>query len=93
MRKIPIYSSTIGGKIRNATTGIREDERVGSKYEDLYFVVKDTALYTKTETNNEPRKLFYRTPEEFERHMRVTLPQSVKETWYNKQKTLSLLNK
>lgn len=93
MRKIPIYSSSIGGKIRNATTGIREDDRVGSKYEDLYFVVKDTSLYTKTETNNEPRKLFYRDPEECERHLQLTLPRSVKEAWYNKEKSISLLKK
>jgi len=87
--KVRIFSSPCQGKIRNATTGIRENEYVGTKFEELYFVVKDTSLYTKTYSNQNPRKLFYRNPEEFERHHNVTLSSSIKENWYAKnQKAL-----
>lgn len=85
VHKTQIYSSQFGKKIRNAPTGIRESDTMGSLQEDLYFRVKDTSLYTKTELNNEPRKLFYRNPEECERHLSITLPRSVKEAWHNKQ--------
>jgi hypothetical protein len=85
VHKTQIYSSQSGKKIRNAPTGIRESDLAGSLAEDLYFRVKDTSLYTKTETNMEPRKLFYRNPEECERHLKIVLPKSVKEAWHNKQ--------
>ena len=87
--KIRVFSSPCQGKIRNATTGIRENEYVGTKAEDLYFIVKDTALYTKTDLNEAPRRLFYRNPEEFERHHKITLDNSIKEKWFAKnQKAL-----
>jgi len=89
--KVQVYSSPSQGKIRNAPTGIREQDRVGSKQEELYFVVKDTGLYTKTDTNQEPRKLFYRNPEEFERHFKVTLSQSIKEDWFIKNQRAKAL--
>jgi len=85
VHKTQLYSSQYGKRIRNATTGIRESDFVGSAEEDLYFRVKDTALYTKTELNTECRKLFYRNPEECERHLNIVLPRSIKETWHNKQ--------
>jgi hypothetical protein len=83
-QKVPVYSTPIQGIIRNAPTGIREEHRAGTKDEAMYFTVKDTAIFTKTDTNTEPRKLFYRTPEEFERHFKIDLPQSVKEKWHKK---------
>lgn len=34
--------------------------------------------------NDEPRKLYYRNPEEYERHMKTTVPPAIKEAWYEK---------
>lgn len=79
--KIELYSSPFKGFIRNATTGIRSQYKVGSKYEDLFFKVKDVARNNQTVLNNLPRKLFYDSPEECERHMHVIIPTEVKETW------------
>jgi hypothetical protein len=83
--KIDVYSTAMypGVRIRQASSGIRTDELVGSKYEDLYFKVMDTSA-PRFADHPDPRKLYYRNPEEFERHMRVRLPQSVKETWQEK---------
>jgi len=82
--RIQVFSSPTEGKIRNAATGIRMEHNVGSKYESLYFVVKDTAVGTKTPMSSDPRKLFYNNPEECERHLRIALPQSVKAAFINK---------
>jgi hypothetical protein len=62
--------------IRHAVDGLRCPHRAGSKYEDLYFVVTDT-----TTNYKESRKLYYYSPEDFERHQYVTVPQEIKEKW------------
>lgn len=83
--KIESYSSPVvsGGYIRHATSGVPMDHRCGTKYDDLYFTVVDTtAPYDKEYL--EPRKLYYNTPEEFERHRLVTLPQETKQAWHEK---------
>lgn len=85
--KIETYSSPASGFIRNASTGVREQYKVGSKYEDLFFRVKDTALYT----GNEPRKLFYRNPEEYERHQSIKLSQQTKKAWHEKYMNVNAL--
>jgi hypothetical protein len=88
--RVRIFSSPMNGYIRNAPTGIREEYRVGSKYEDLFFVVKDTVCkyLSVKETGHKPEgqngKLFYRSPEEFERHLKLQVPTSVKEDWNEK---------
>jgi hypothetical protein len=84
VERVHVWSTPIIGWIRSASTGVRESHRVGSKYEDLYFRVKDCALYTKTELNKEPRKLFYHNPEEYERHMGTTVSTVIKKAWYEK---------
>lgn len=84
IHKVEIYSSPMNGFIRNASTGVREPYKVGSKYEDLYFRVKDVGLYTITDTNMEPRKLFYKNPEEYERHQFGKVPQEIKKAWNEK---------
>lgn len=83
LQRVRIYSSPIVGMIRNAPTGIREEDHVGSKYEDLYFTVKDTTPHTPA--NRVPRKLFYRSPDEYERHFKTELPISVKMAWLDKK--------
>ena len=82
MEKVELYSSPLltNGFIRNATTGITMEHRVGSKYEDLYFRVKDVGL----NTGGEPRKLFYKNPEEFERHQFGKVSQNMKKQWSEK---------
>jgi hypothetical protein len=87
LKKTEIYSSNGFGRIRNAS-GIRENDLVGSKAEDRYFRVKDCGLYTKTDLNTEPRKLFYMNPEHAERHLNIKIDKSIKEAWNNKQLTL-----
>lgn len=90
-KKIRVYSSPCQGRIRNASTGIRENEYVGARTDNLFFVVKDVALFTKTATNDLPRKLYYKNPEEFERHHHITLPRSIKEKWFEKnQRALAM---
>ena len=83
LTRVRIYSSPSIGLIRNAPTGIREEHNVGSKYEDLYFSVKDTTAHTPVDRT--PRKLFYRSPEEYERHFKVEVPESVKTAWLEKK--------
>ena len=64
--------------IRHAITGFRTGHYVGSREDYLYF--------SGTETLSESgRKLYYNSPEEFERHFRINLPQSVKDSWYEKK--------
>jgi hypothetical protein len=78
--KVEIYSTPSAGFIRNASTGIREPYKVGSKFEDLYFRVKDVGLHT----GSESRKLFYKNPEEFERHQFGKVSQDAKKAWSEK---------
>jgi hypothetical protein len=86
MEKVQLYSSPLltSGPIRNAVTGIRMEHRVGSKYEDLYFRVMDVHSNNHTPINDLPRKLFYDNPEQCERHLQITVPNEVKETWAQK---------
>ena len=86
MEKVEVYSSPLitNGLIRNATTGIRMEHRVGSKYEDLYFRVMDVNANNHTPLNDLPRKLFYDNPEQCERHLKITISKDGKETWLEK---------
>lgn len=65
-------------RIRHSITGFRTPHQVSSKEDDLYFSVVDTL-------SENGRKLYYNSPEEFERHFRMNLPQSVKDAWYEKK--------
>ena len=75
--KVELYSTPVCSNafIRHAINGSKCPHRAASKYEDLYFIVNDTT------TNSGPRKLYYYSPEEFERHQYMTVPQRVKEDW------------
>ena len=84
-QKTEIYSSPTKGFIRHASSGAYEPHKVGSKYESLYFCVKDVSTHTKPDTiSKDPRKLFYRNPEEFERHHSVTLSREIKKDWHER---------
>jgi len=70
-----------GSRIRNAVTGERFNELVGSKFEDLYFkVVESTGRFNR----RDPLILFYDTPDQYENHHFVTVNNLVKEKWYEK---------
>lgn len=78
---IETYSSgDVGTRIRNAATGQRYENKVGSVSEDLFFKVKDISGLLNKETNN----LFYDTPEQYENHQYTILDTNIKEKWYQK---------
>jgi hypothetical protein len=67
--------------IRDAITGYKHHEyRVGSWHEDLFFKVIETS-------GNVGKGLFclyYDSPEQYERHMKGTVSDTVKRTWTEK---------
>jgi hypothetical protein len=82
-KEIELYTSpsTPGLPIRDAITGSRyPNYKVGSKYEDLFFKSK---LAT-GEFSGDEGCLFFDTPEQFERHLKIVLSQDVKEKWQQK---------
>ena len=85
--KIELYSSPLccNGAIRNATTGIKMEHKVGSKYDDLYFMMMDvTTKKIASDDYKHPRKLYYNSPEECERHQKIVIPMDIKERWMEK---------
>jgi hypothetical protein len=84
IKKVESFASILNcnAKIRHAISGHRTPHHVGSKYESNYFSVTDTT----TSGSNEPRRLYYNTPEEFERHYfnTVTVPTHIKKAWYDR---------
>jgi hypothetical protein len=82
-KEIELYTSPMscGLPIRDAITGSRyPNYKVGSKYEDLFF---KTRLAT-GEFGDDQGCLFFDTPEQFERHMKIILSQDIKEKWQQK---------
>jgi hypothetical protein len=77
--KIECYSTPIlsNAFIRHAISGVKCPHRSGTRYEDLYFRVMDTT----SGDGMGPKRLYYYSPEEYERHQFVSLPQSLKEDW------------
>ena len=74
-------SGQIGSRIRNAVTGQYTSYIVGSKNEDLFFVVSDsTGLFGR----KEPLILYYDSPEQYENHQYILLNQKIKEKWNEK---------
>jgi hypothetical protein len=74
-------SGQMGSRIRNAVTGQYTPYIVGSKDEDLFFTVIDSAGY---QGRKDPLFLFYDTPEQYENHQFTKLNQKIKEKWYEK---------
>jgi hypothetical protein len=70
-----------GARIRNAATSLYEKHRCGSIYENLYFKVSHA---TGEFGNKDPLVLFYDSPEQYERHWNVRIPQDSKDTWQSK---------
>tara|TARA_B100001093_G_scaffold76612_3_gene67485 strand:- start:9559 stop:10134 length:576 start_codon:yes stop_codon:yes gene_type:complete len=67
-----------GNSVRDAVYGtyIHED-KVGSINEDLYFKV----AYADNGSKQNVDKLFYDNPEQFENHMKTTVPTYIKQDW------------
>jgi hypothetical protein len=81
--EVEVYSTptTPGKLIRDAVTGSRMSKHlVGSRDENLYFKV---AMAT-GQLGVDGGMLFYDNPEQFERHMRTTVSQDVKQKWTDK---------
>jgi hypothetical protein len=88
IKKIETYSTPhlCNAYIRHAVDGVKCPHRAGSKYEDLYFIVTDT-----TTCSQDPRRLYFFSPEEYERHFFTTVSQSIKEDWNIKNMRANML--
>ena len=84
--KIECFSTSCnpGSYIRCSYSGIRSNDRVGSRDESFYFKVRMPVI----STGNEPITLYYDSPEAFEKHHLVTLSNNIKESWKNKRKNI-----
>lgn len=83
-QRIEFYetSATPNRFIRDAITGVRRvPYRTGTPDEDLFFSVR---LATGEGRYIDGSNLFYDNPEQYERHFRVVVPESIKERWYAK---------
>lgn len=70
-----------GTYIYSAVSGYRTTYKVGSLDEDLFFSVIDSRAH---DTIKEPITFYFDSPEQFERLMNCSIPQSDKEKWHNK---------
>ena len=79
--KIPCFAtkSIMGTKIKSATTGITNNMYVGKSDEDLYFKVRIVNGEVSNSSNG--NDFYYDSPEEYERHLFVKVPQSIKDKW------------
>ena len=80
--KIEMYSTgvNVGSLIRCPFTGMRTTDRVGSANENFYFKARLPSI----SNGDVPLTLYYTTPDSFERHHFTTLPQEIKNAWYEK---------
>jgi hypothetical protein len=81
--KVGMYStSTVpGALIRDAITGATNNQfRVGSVYEDLFFKV----VFATGEFGSQPKTAYFDSPEQYERHLNLSVSQPNKDRWTNK---------
>lgn len=80
--RIEMYSTSanVGTLIRCPFTGIRSNDKVGSANENYYF----KARMPSKGKGDVPITLYYTTPDSFERHHFINIPQQVKNEWYEK---------
>lgn len=79
--KVEMFSSKIGGLIRDAVTGEYTKYKVGSKDEDLFFKTSFPGLFP---TEKGPFLFYYKSPDEFERQQDLELESTIKEKWLYK---------
>ena len=84
--KIECFSTSCnpGSYILCPYSGIRSNDRVGSRDESFYFKARMPVI----SSGNEPITLYYDSPEAFEKHHLVTLSNNIKESWKNKRKNI-----
>ena len=75
-----VTNGTVGNQIRDAISGTRYNYFVGSNDEDFFFKVKYYDNNIKCDENT----LFFSSPEDCERLLKINVSQKVKETWYNR---------
>ncbi len=86
-------SNVVGQRITNAMTGSQYDYKVGSNEELRLFRVITSQPFHKhvnlvgdevvDADGYQVNKLFYDTPEQYEKHKRTTLSDEVKKQWYD----------
>jgi hypothetical protein len=81
--KVEVYSTdtTPGVKIRDAITGSRCNQKVGSYDEDLFFKVRMPVFAD----NSVATTVYYDSHEAFERHQHISLKSEEKTRWVEKQ--------
>ena len=84
--KVECFSTSCnpGSYILCPYSGIRSNDKVGSVDEGYYFKARMPVIGN----GIEPVTLYYDSPEAYERHHLVTLPNDIKESWKNKRKNL-----
>ena len=83
-RLVKVFSSSgVGTKIRNAESGFCYKDLVGSKNEDKYFKVAFSV--GRLTSKNSSSTLFYNSPEEYMKHMNMTLDDKIINDWREKQ--------
>lgn len=81
--KTEVYSTAItpGTLIRDAITGYKQaNYHIGTWKEDLFFKVNETSGYMGKGTY----MLFYDSPEQYERHMKINISSALKRKWTDK---------
>jgi len=87
LKKIELYTTGgVGSNIRDAETGEYYSEKVGTKYEDLYFKVSHAT--GECRSLNSSNTLFYLTPKHYENHLCVELDNDIKINWETKKQQL-----
>lgn len=83
--------SVMGTRIRSATTGIAHNMFVGKIDEDLFFKVR--MVNGEVGKSGYGNDFYYDSPEEYERHLFIKVPQIMKEQWVEKNRVASLRKK
>lgn len=84
--KIECYGTVqnIGNYIRCPYSGIRGNDKIGSRYENYYF----KAAMPFVSKGNVNLAYYYDTPEAFERHHLVVLSQDIKDIFYERRNNI-----
>lgn len=84
--KIECYGTVqnVGNYIRCPYSGIRGNDKVGSRHENYYFKAS-MPFVSKGDVN---LAYYYDTPEAFERHHLVVLSQDIKDKFYERRKNI-----
>ena len=75
-----VTNGIVGNHIRDAITGARYNYFVGSNDEDFFFKVK----YYDNKIKCDENTLYFSTPEDCERLLKINVSQKVKERWYKR---------